>query len=124
MELVEVPPDYLKLDIDLIRGIEASSRRQELVQATIQVASDLGIQVIAEGIESSEVADICKAMGCRLGAGVSFWASAVGARLGRQDGFDQDAVVPEGHKIAHLAQSEKRKLAGEDPSSRYRGPNQ
>ena len=72
MELVEVPPDYLKLDIALIRDIDTSPARRGLVQAFARVASSLGIQVIAEGIETQAVADICQEMGCQLGQGYLF----------------------------------------------------
>jgi malonate-semialdehyde dehydrogenase (acetylating)/methylmalonate-semialdehyde dehydrogenase len=69
MELVEVPPDYLKLDMSLVRDIDQSPKRQDLVRALVSFMCDLGIEVIAEGIERVEEADTCRELGCSLGQG-------------------------------------------------------
>ena len=69
MELVEVPPDTLKLDITLVREIDASERRQDLVRALVHVLTDQGIEVLAEGIEREEEATVCAQLGCYLGQG-------------------------------------------------------
>lgn len=69
MELVEVPPDTLKLDITLVRDIDGSTRRQDLVRALVQVLAGQGIEVLAEGIERQEEADVCAELGCHLGQG-------------------------------------------------------
>lgn len=72
LELTDIPPDYLKLDMGLIQGIESAKPRQDLVQALLRVVGALGIQVIAEGIESEEVAHVCLQLGCHLGQGFLF----------------------------------------------------
>lgn len=69
MELAEVPPDFLKLDMQLIRGIHKSPGRQELVSAIVKVMCDAGIRVIAEGIETTEEHRTCRDLGCELGQG-------------------------------------------------------
>lgn len=71
-ELTEAPPDYVKLDMKLIRGIERSKPRQEIVQALARVSTDLGVQLIAEGIETEEEALICQQLGCGFGQGFYF----------------------------------------------------
>jgi EAL domain-containing protein (putative c-di-GMP-specific phosphodiesterase class I) len=70
-ELTDVPPAYLKLDKCLIHGIEAPAR-QEMVGALIAVATSLGVQVIAEGIETDEMFSVCRRLGCGLGQGYLF----------------------------------------------------
>ena len=82
MELVEVPPDYLKLDLGLIRDIDSAVTRRELVKAIVRVARGLGIQVIAEGIETREVADACRDLAIDLGQGYLF-------------GRPQPVIIPE-----------------------------
>jgi EAL domain-containing protein (putative c-di-GMP-specific phosphodiesterase class I) len=72
LELTDIPPHYLKLDIGLIQGIELAKPRQDLVHALLRVVGNLGIQVIAEGIESEEVASMCLQLGCNLGQGYLF----------------------------------------------------
>lgn len=50
--LADFKPDQIKLDKSLIRGIQNRSPRQAIARAILQVCHELGIQLIAEGIES------------------------------------------------------------------------
>ena len=50
--LAELQPDQVKIDMNLVRGIDKHGPRQAIVRAVSQVCTDLGIDVIAEGIES------------------------------------------------------------------------
>jgi EAL domain-containing protein (putative c-di-GMP-specific phosphodiesterase class I) len=52
--LADFQPDLLKLDMSLVRGIEGSGPRQAIVRAIMQACIDLGIDVIAEGVETLE----------------------------------------------------------------------
>jgi EAL domain-containing protein (putative c-di-GMP-specific phosphodiesterase class I) len=52
--LAEFQPDQVKIDMSLTRGIEKHGPRQAIVRGITQVCSDLGIDVIAEGIETVE----------------------------------------------------------------------
>ena len=81
MELVEVPPDYLKLDMALVRDIDRSPKRQDLVRALVSFMCDLGIEVIAEGIERVEEAETCRQLGCSLGQGYLLGRPAAIARV-------------------------------------------
>lgn len=72
MELVEVPPDVIKLDMALVRDIHLFAKRQDLVGALVAVMRDMGIEVLAEGIERREEADVCLQLGCELGQGYLF----------------------------------------------------
>lgn len=49
--LVTVNPDIIKLDMFLVRNINESGPRQATVRAIVALARELGIQVIAEGVE-------------------------------------------------------------------------
>ncbi len=68
-ELAEVPPHYLKLDRSLVGEIDRNENRQKLVRTLCQFALDLGVQIIAEGIERSEEARFFQELGCQLGQG-------------------------------------------------------
>jgi EAL domain-containing protein (putative c-di-GMP-specific phosphodiesterase class I) len=68
-ELAEVPPDFIKLDMALIRGLNGAKARQELIQALSGLSKDLGVVLIAEGIETSEEAASCLRLGCCYGQG-------------------------------------------------------
>ncbi len=54
--LTELTPDTLKLDRQLIQGIHLDPRRQTLVRAVVNIATELDIQLVAEGIEQVEEA--------------------------------------------------------------------
>jgi EAL domain-containing protein (putative c-di-GMP-specific phosphodiesterase class I) len=71
-ELAEVPPDFIKLDMSLIRGIHEAEARQEMVQALTAVSKQLGVRVVAEGVETEAEAATCLALGCQLGQGFLF----------------------------------------------------
>jgi EAL domain-containing protein (putative c-di-GMP-specific phosphodiesterase class I) len=71
-ELIEVPPDYLKLDKTLVQGLDVSSARREMVSALVNVAKGLGVLTVAEGIETEAVAAVCRELGCDCGQGYFF----------------------------------------------------
>ncbi|MGR6806521.1 EAL domain-containing protein [Sphaerotilus natans] len=52
--LAEFQPDLLKLDMALLRGIERSGPRQAIVRAVLGACLDLGIEAVAEGVETLE----------------------------------------------------------------------
>src|SRR5208283_5223334 len=52
-DLAEVAPDYVKFDMSLIRNIDsATSQRQQVVAALVQMVLNLGIISLAEGVET------------------------------------------------------------------------
>lgn len=73
LELAEVPPDVVKFDIGLIQGIDrATEARRKLVGSLVAMARDLGIDSLAEGVETAEEADACRELGFDLGQGFFF----------------------------------------------------
>lgn len=50
--LAEFQPDALKLDRQLVAGIERDGPRQAIVRGVLRTCEDLGIDVIAEGVET------------------------------------------------------------------------
>ncbi|MFK7738520.1 MAG: EAL domain-containing protein [Pirellulaceae bacterium] len=72
-ELIEAPPDYLKFDISLIRDIDqATPERQRTLESLVRVALDLGVNPLAEGVETPEEADVCQKMGFLTAQGYHF----------------------------------------------------
>ena len=51
--LADFQPDQIKIDMNLVRGIERHGPRQAIVRAVVQVCNDLAIDVIAEGVETT-----------------------------------------------------------------------
>lgn len=52
--LAEIKPDYVKIDISLIRDIHKDSFKQALIKALVTFAKSTNIKLIAEGIECEE----------------------------------------------------------------------
>jgi EAL domain-containing protein (putative c-di-GMP-specific phosphodiesterase class I) len=72
-ELTEAPPDYLKFDISLVRGIDSAPReRQRMLQSLVKMVIELGVNPLAEGIETPEEADVCRSMGFLTAQGFHF----------------------------------------------------
>lgn len=73
LELAEVPPDFLKFDISLIRGIDiASPAKRTILERLVAMAAEIDILPIAEGIESEAEATICRDLGFVYGQGFLF----------------------------------------------------
>lgn len=70
--LANFSPDLIKLDMDLIRGIGSSSSRQTIVACVTEMARQLGVQVIAEGVETEAELIALQAVGIRLFQGYLF----------------------------------------------------
>jgi len=72
LDLVAVPPDYLKFDIKLIRDIHLHPQQQQMVELLVTMVRDFGIAALAEGIERPEEADICREIGFDFAQGYFF----------------------------------------------------
>lgn len=70
--LVDFQPDQLKLDMKLVRSIESRGPSQAIVRAICQVCYDLGIDVVAEGVETVEEYAWLAGQGVRLFQGFLF----------------------------------------------------
>ncbi len=70
--IMELSPDFIKVDLSLVRGIDTDPPRQELLRSLHTVALKLNAQVIAEGIETSEELATIQSLGIPLGQGYLF----------------------------------------------------
>lgn len=64
--LKALPLDYLKIDKRLVEDISGSPRDQVVVRSVIDMARSLGLEVIAEGVESEEQLALLAREGCNL----------------------------------------------------------
>lgn len=76
--LAEFLPDFLKLDMQLVRGIHTSGPRQAIVRGILQVCGDLGIELVAEGVETLDELRWFEDAGVRLYQGFLFARPALG----------------------------------------------
>ncbi len=59
-------PDLVKIDMSLIRGVDREVLRQKLVRALARTCLEMGIMVVAEGIETEQERDAVARLGCGL----------------------------------------------------------
>jgi EAL domain-containing protein (putative c-di-GMP-specific phosphodiesterase class I) len=59
-------PEFVKLDMSLVRGIDTNHTKQKLAEAVIAVCRDLHMQVVGEGIETAAERDVLVSLGCDL----------------------------------------------------------
>ena len=64
--IANLEPDFIKLDISLITGIDANFIKQNLVETMVKFANDHGAKVIAEGVERAEEFDTVRSLGVHL----------------------------------------------------------
>ncbi|HUQ77742.1 MAG TPA: EAL domain-containing protein [Patescibacteria group bacterium] len=67
--ILELRPDYAKLDVSLIRGIEGDDLRQALVAGLQYFADRTGCRIIAEGVETEAQAEVLLRLGVEYGQG-------------------------------------------------------
>ncbi|RKZ15218.1 hypothetical protein DRQ53_09660 [bacterium] len=73
LEIAEVPPDYVKFDMALIRDIDkASDARQSIVTMLVKFCQESEIMTLAEGVSRSEEAAACRQLGFDLYQGFHF----------------------------------------------------
>ncbi|HEY2250728.1 MAG TPA: EAL domain-containing protein [Planctomycetaceae bacterium] len=72
-EMADVPPDVIKFDMSLIRGLsQASEERQNMVRSLVRIVRDLKVVPLAEGVETRDEALACGDFGFELAQGYFF----------------------------------------------------
>ncbi len=108
IELFEVPPKYLKFDLQIIRGLEnASVIHRASVKALLNMVHDLDVISLAEGVETQIQADICTELGFQMAQGYffgrpqprEFWQQTVSG------GYTQEIAIPTAAQSSLLMQS-------------------
>lgn len=70
--ITRLKPDYTKLDVSLVRGIDRNLIQQEVLRSLVELCGKVGATVIAEGIETAEELEILRGQGVSLGQGYYF----------------------------------------------------
>jgi diguanylate cyclase (GGDEF)-like protein len=70
--LQRLPIDVLKIDRSFISGMAQSHDSYKIVTAVLSLAGSLGLDTVAEGIETPEQAAMLAALGCHVGQGFHF----------------------------------------------------
>jgi EAL domain-containing protein (putative c-di-GMP-specific phosphodiesterase class I) len=67
-----LPLDVLKVDRSFVWAMEGSARSHAVVRTVVGLAHDLGMDVVAEGVETAGQAEALRVLGCRYGQGYHF----------------------------------------------------
>ncbi|QQM31821.1 EAL domain-containing protein [Martelella lutilitoris] len=67
--LANMPPDILKLDMELVRGIDKSAGRGIMVKHLVAMARDMGIDLVCEGVETAGELAMLRDLGVELAQG-------------------------------------------------------
>lgn len=71
------PPDYIKLDGGLVSEIIDHADSAELVRMIVHLSETLNVQVYAQGVQQTAIADLLKDFGVRAGQGYLFGEPAL-----------------------------------------------
>lgn len=70
--LYQLPVNTLKIDRSFINQVGIDHRKTAIVQTIVNLAHNIGLDVVAEGVETAEQAERLKVMGCDHGQGFLF----------------------------------------------------
>jgi EAL domain-containing protein (putative c-di-GMP-specific phosphodiesterase class I) len=86
--LTALPVDYLKIDLRLTQSIVGDRRHRVVVEGVIAIARALGLETIAEGVETEEQRALLEARGCTYYQGFLCSSAVDSAGLMRLVGSD------------------------------------
>ena len=64
--------DSIKLDKEFLNGFDSNPYAQNVIEGTVKMIKKLGVQVVAEGVETREQADFLHRIGCDIAQGYFF----------------------------------------------------
>ncbi|MHB1341920.1 MAG: GGDEF domain-containing phosphodiesterase [Coriobacteriia bacterium] len=70
--LAEVHPEWLKIDISLVRGLDTDEVRYQLIDSLVTFADRMNVKLIAEGIETMGELEALRRLGVTYGQGFLF----------------------------------------------------
>lgn len=77
--IAEFRPDFVKIDMNLVRGIDADPARRSIMRNVLRMMLDLGVEVICEGVETTGEYACLRDLGVRLMQGYLFARPAFAA---------------------------------------------
>ena len=82
--LKRFPVDRVNVDKSFVKGLAENATDTALVRMIIDLCHTLGVEVLAEGVETSEQAALLRDMGCDVGQGYYFAQPLLGEELAKR----------------------------------------
>ena len=70
--LLEISPDYIKMDRAFVSGVDEDPARQDMLAALLTLAGKMGAKVIGEGLNTIEELEMLGELGIHFGQGWLF----------------------------------------------------
>jgi EAL domain-containing protein (putative c-di-GMP-specific phosphodiesterase class I) len=83
-----LPVDTLKIDKSFVDGITADADDAAIVEGVVRLAHSLGLQAVAEGVETAEQVAMLRSFSCQIGQGYHFARPAEPDEIARLLGAD------------------------------------
>jgi len=96
--IIELRPRYVKLDLQLVRGVDGDPARQAMIAGMVYFARDTGCLLIAEGVEKAAERDTLRRLGVPFGQGFLFGRPAPASAWSTAP--DLRVVTPRRRKVA------------------------
>jgi diguanylate cyclase (GGDEF)-like protein len=80
--LQRLPADILKIDRSLTSSLIAEPRSRAITRAVLDLGRTVGVSVVVEGVETSQVDDLVRRMGVGFGQGLHYGDAMSGSDLG------------------------------------------
>jgi PAS domain S-box-containing protein len=92
--LKSLPFDELKVDRTFVSSMTTERESRKIVAAVVGLGQSLGLQTVAEGIETQEQSDLIVRLGCEMGQGWHYGRPASAEKLGSVIEYRQTVAVP------------------------------
>jgi EAL domain-containing protein (putative c-di-GMP-specific phosphodiesterase class I) len=76
--LAQMEPDVVKIDMSLVRGVDSHPTKQTVIRSMTSLCRELGMGLVAEGVETTSERDTLAQLGCDLLQGYLFGRPASG----------------------------------------------
>ncbi|WP_300157968.1 GGDEF domain-containing protein [Solidesulfovibrio sp.] len=67
--IAEIKPDFMKIDMSLVRGVDANPVKRALLETMLTFSDKIGCRIVAEGIETEAELACCIRLGVHFGQG-------------------------------------------------------
>lgn len=105
--LTRLPVDALKIDTTFVSGLGIDASDTAIVRSVINLARELGLQVIAEGVETESQRDQLVALDCRLAQGWLFNRALPFDELVAEYGMGRGTVQPTSSRNAAFDEGQR-----------------